>query len=465
MITRHTLGINAKISANEGHTEFSDEDYRADYGTCGVLHIGGLSAPPESALTRVDSYGDITQRLVAQRPLVAFAPLSGAAWGNDASKPLVALARLRLENTLKTRPRKTILYAVSGGAPTALNALLDDPTAYCAVWLTIPALDLVSMRANGFSASIDAAWGRVPTAADDPAQKTAAIAAANVPIRIDYGGADPTVLPAPVVAFANAVNAINPGLVTLVNMGATVAHDQTKVDIDAALAWLNSKAADDSTIGPNATGSVIFDGPFTTDGTNPDGTLLQAYVPATGASPIKHPLATFDAEIRNSRVRTLDTANNSGQDSLYTLGAPATADYDVIVGVKNLSELVGSVQLWARLDAAAITGYALVVNQTGGANSGLVALYRFAAGAVVETLWSGIRWINGDGEFRLQVRNGLQRAFWTPATGPIAGKRQQIGPTTFSTGLATANKPGLQLRNIAGQTTGLHVDYAKCVNA
>jgi dienelactone hydrolase len=135
---------------------------------------------------------------------------SGNDFANDEGMSRVTAAISTLQAAVPgCATDKAVLGGLSMGGGTAARYAMLNPASVAAVYGIIPMADISDIYVNnraGVQAEIGTAWGvtyptALPSGADLPGQ---AHLAASVPCRLDYGGADPTVLPSTVQALAAA---------------------------------------------------------------------------------------------------------------------------------------------------------------------------------------------------------------------------------------------------------------------
>lgn len=232
----HGVGV---YRATERHICRSNRFHRRDGTTVGVLALHGSG----NDATFVDTFPPAVE--LARRGFTVLGVDAGGltTWGNDTALAAVNDARTFLQGTLAAKAGKIVLLGGSMGSVLALNWLRANPTAvYCAS-LGLPIADVEDVRANnrgGAQAAIETAYTnnagwQTARPTHNPAEYTADLIAADVPIRFDYSTDDTIGLPALTLDLADTLG----DLATVDDYGAA-GHTYTGLDATTAANWVEA---------------------------------------------------------------------------------------------------------------------------------------------------------------------------------------------------------------------------------
>lgn len=450
----------------EGHVAFFPKNYAFDGTVRGVLVWVGHANSALDALNPVN-WGTVCQDIADQtgRPVLAMDRGGTQLWSNDTSTAAANNSRVNWgESWLRAKPNEWAVLGGSMGAAQALEFARRYPTKVSSVALLIPAIDYAYITANGggLATSLNAAFGGVPANVKNHAHASnaASIAGLNIPIKCWYSDTDTTVgdsrgASGTSIVFANGVNAVRPGVVQTQSMG-SIGHAINSVGFAGVLSWFASTINGTLGTGPDTPpgggaplGTIFGQDAFT----DTDAVLLQAHAATTGGPWVKHAGATVDAAILANRLRTLDAADFSTEDSVYYItAAPATADYDVQVDVVKLGTSNGEVRVNGRqATTAPLTMYSVQLT-----TAGAMKLYKANAGTYTQLGSNYTATFSASDTLILRLRGSSISVLWNGAT--------VIGPVS-DTAITTAGVAGVQLRNIMTAGNGLFIDNFVATNA
>lgn len=222
--------------ASEAHTFAFGRLYKADVTRRPLIFFTGGPGDDRDFLTAAASAKQLAPALADLGIPIASAAFGGAAqWGNDTAQTRIGQLWAYAKAQLGTKTDKFVGIGISKGATALLNYARNNPGNLAALLLVVPATGVSDIHDNnrsGLAAEIEAAYGgaagwAAAAAAHDPSLNTAAHRAQGIPMKLFYGGADTTVVPATVASFASAVG------VPAINKGATLDHLTTAPALDA----------------------------------------------------------------------------------------------------------------------------------------------------------------------------------------------------------------------------------------
>jgi hypothetical protein len=204
----------------------------------------------------------------------------------------------------------------------------------------------------------------------------------------------------------------------------------------------------------NSNGKVVTNAPFLDEPfTAADGTLLQNHSAVTTWT--RHPSAgTADGVITANRLRNNDTSDFSSEDAMYYAGAtPPSADYRVRLNSYVLTNDTNTLnRIYGRLPTGSMGGYSAGLD-----NSNDAVTLRVGSGTLLGSYTLPTPLANGSvapeidllmvGSSIKVLVDGVERISVTDTTHTAAGT------------------VGVQIRNITGATTGLHIDRLRAIAA
>lgn len=179
--------------------------------------------------------------------------------------------------------------------------------------------------------------------------------------------------------------------------------------------------------------------------TDTTGVLLQSHTGETGGAWTKHPNAnvSVDGVIEANRLRTNDPTNFSSEDAFYyASGVPATAQYTVEGVFRPITFTNSEPYIWGRLSTSALTGYSVAFDAAGIYLAKKVAGASTSLGTYAFSPSTGVDYTVAE-----QLLDATKKVFLDGV--------ERISSTDNA--VTAAGRAGVQIRNITGATTGIHL--------
>ncbi len=241
----------SNIVTNEGDFTMLPKMYRPNGTVRGHIYVHGAGELADAPLNQgpMQDLAKLYPTIGMDLGQTAVTPNGTDGWSNNIVLSRISSGMTYLQGTLGAKTGKIFLSGVSMGAGGALCWAAHNKSLVAAVFVAIPAIGLTDIYTNNRGSlqySITQAYGGTysPTATDATYTPSSIQASrdvwymgvnnpsmfAGIPIIMWYGTADTIAIPANITDFANAVNALPTGNVTIVaDPGGT--HSTTDWDL------------------------------------------------------------------------------------------------------------------------------------------------------------------------------------------------------------------------------------------